>query len=79
MHLDLNSPNFGIQEFAGFNEAEEEVFPGCPVLRNGYAYLNDTPGIGVGFDEKAAEKYPAVNMDFGWMFSRLEDGTAVRP
>lgn len=79
MHLDLNSPNFGIQEFAGFNEAEEEVFPGCPVVRKGYAYLNDDPGIGVGFDEKAAKKYPPVDMDFGWMFSRLEDGTAVRP
>lgn len=79
MHLDLNSPNFGIQEFAGFNEAEEEVFPGCPTVRNGYAYLNDAPGIGVGFDEEAAKKYPAVKMDFGWLFSRLEDGTAVRP
>ncbi len=79
MHLDLNSPNFGIQEFAGFNEAEEEVFPGCPVVRKGYVYLNDAPGIGVGFDEKAAKKYPPVDMDFGWMFSRLEDGTAVRP
>ena len=43
MHLDLCSPNFGIQEFAGFNEAEEEVFPGCPQVRNGYAYLNDKP------------------------------------
>lgn len=79
MHLDLNTPNFGIQEFAGFNEAEEEVFPGAPVVRNGYAYINDTPGIGVGFDEKAAAKYPAVNMDHSWTFSRLEDGTAVRP
>lgn len=29
--------------------------------------------------EKAAKKYPPVDMDFGWMFSRLEDGTAVRP
>ncbi len=79
MHLDLNSPNFGIQEFAGFNEAEEEVFPGCPTVRGGYAYLNDKPGIGVDFDEKAARKYPPVEMDFSWMFSRLEDGTAVRP
>lgn len=79
MHLDLCSPNFGIQEFAGFNEAEEEVFPGCPQVRNGYAYLNDKPGIGVDFDEKAAAKYPAIDMDFSWLFSRLEDGTAVRP
>ena len=48
-------------------------------VRNGYAYLNDKPGIGVDFDEKAAAKYPAIDMDFSWLFSRLEDGTAVRP
>ena len=35
--------------------------------------------IGVDFDEKAAAKYPAIDMDFSWLFSRLEDGTAVRP
>jgi len=80
MHLDLSSPNFGIQEFAGFNEAEEEVFPGCPQIRNGYAYLNDKPGIGVDFDEEKAKKYPAVDtMDFSWLYSRIEDGTAGRP
>lgn len=79
MHLDLASPNFGIQEFAGFNRAEEDVFPGCPKVRNGYAYLNDKPGLGVDFDEEAAAKYPCVETDFSWMFSRLPDGTAVRP
>ncbi len=80
MHLDLAMPNFGIQEFMGFDEAEQEVFPGCPKVRGGYAYIEETPGIGVGFDEKAAAKYPPnENVDYGWMFSRLPDGTAVRP
>ena len=79
MHLDLNCPNFGIQEWAGFNEADEEVFPGCPVVKDGYAYLSDRPGLGIDFDEAAAARYPAVDMDFSWLFSRLEDGTAVRP
>lgn len=80
MHLDLAMPNFGIQEFSGFEEAEREVFPGCPEVRNGYAYLSGEPGIGTGFDEKAAKKYPAnENVDFGWLFSRLPDGTPVRP
>ncbi|WP_024348391.1 enolase C-terminal domain-like protein [Lacrimispora indolis] len=79
MHLDLNSHNFGIQEFSGFSKEEQEVFPGCPAIREGYAYVNDKPGIGVCFDEKAAEKYPAVDMDHGWLFSRLPDGTPVRP
>ena len=79
MHLDLNCPNFGIQEWAGFNEAEEEVFPGCPVVKDGYAYLSSRPGLGIDFDEAAAAHYPAVDLDFSWLFSRLEDGTAVRP
>lgn len=80
MHLDLSAPNFGIQEYAGFDTAEQEVFPNCPQARNGYVYLDDTSGIGVGFDEQAAAKYPYTDtMDFGWLFSRLPDGTAVRP
>ncbi|MGN6712370.1 enolase C-terminal domain-like protein [Anaerocolumna jejuensis] len=79
MHLDMHCHNFGIQEFSGFNEAEEVVFPGCPVVNNGYAYVNDRPGIGVGFDEKEAAKYPAIEMNHSWLFSRLPDGTAVRP
>ena len=79
MHLDLHVHNFGIQEYSGFNEAEREVFPGCPEVRNGYAYLNTQPGIGVGFNEAAAAKYSPVDMDHSWMFSRLADGTAVRP
>ncbi len=79
MHLDLCTPNFGIQEWAGFNEAEEEVFPGCPEVKDGYAYLSDRPGLGIDFDEAAARRFPAVDMDFSWLYSRLEDGTAVRP
>ena len=79
MHLDLNNNNFGIQEFSEFTEEERAVFPGCPMIEDGYLYLNDTPGIGVGFDEEMAAKYPEVEMDHGWMFSRLPDGTAVRP
>ncbi len=79
MHLDLHIHNFGIQEFAGFNDAECEVFEGCPEIAGGYAYLNDRPGIGVDFNEEKAKKYPPVEMDHSWMFSRLPDGTAVRP
>lgn len=79
MHLDLSIPNFGIQEYSDFDEKEREVFPGCPVCEDGYVYINDKPGIGLEVDEKAAAKYPFVDMDFGWLFSRLKDGTAVRP
>lgn len=79
MHLDLNSANFGIQEFSGFNEAEQNIFPGCPELRGPYAYLNGLPGIGVDFDEEEAAKCPPVELDDAWLWSRLPDGTAVRP
>lgn len=79
LHIDLAVPNFGIQEFCEFDEREREVFPGCPVSRNGYIYVNDKPGIGVELDETAARKYPYVDMDDGWMYARLKDGTAVRP
>lgn len=79
IHLDSVVNNFGIQEFQGFNEAEEEVFVGAPQLRDGYAYLNDNPGFGIEVDEEKAAKYPPVDMDFSWLYSRLQDGTAVRP
>ena len=79
MHLDYSSANFGIQEFAGFSEAEQKVFPGCPQVRRGYAYLSDRPGIGVDFDEEEAAGYPPVEPATAWLFSRLPDGTAVRP
>lgn len=79
LHLDFSCSNFGIQEFAGFNEAEYEVFPGAPYVKDGYAYLSETYGIGVDFDEEKAALYPPVDMDFSWLFSRLPDGTAVRP
>ena len=32
-----------------------------------------------GPDEKEALKYPEVEMDHSWLFSKLPDGTPVRP
>ena len=34
--LDLNTINFGIQEYAIFGENTKEVFPGCPEVKDGY-------------------------------------------
>lgn len=79
LHLDLATPNFGIQEFAGFTEAEQEVFPGCPTVRDGYLYPNGKPGLGIDLDEEKAAKYPCQFRDHGWLRARLPDGTAVRP
>ena len=79
VHLDVNCPNFGIQEWSGFTDTHHEVFPGCPELRNGYAYPNDQPGLGIDIDEKAAAKYPCPEGPPGWTVTRTPDGTAVCP
>lgn len=79
LHLDLASPNFGVQEFFGFSELEQEIFRGCPQVKAGYLYPNENPGFGIDFDEELAKHYPCQFRDHGWLRSRLPDGTAVRP
>ena len=56
--LDLVCYNFGIQEYSPFNDRLQEVFHGCPVMKNGYLYANEAPGWGIEVDEKLAAKYP---------------------
>jgi mannonate dehydratase len=58
LHLDLAVPNFGIQERIVFGDIVEEVFPGCPAIRNGMMYANEAPGLGIDVNEKLAAKYP---------------------
>jgi mannonate dehydratase len=82
VHLDLAVPNFGVQESRVFTQAEQDVFPGCPVLRNGYYYANDRPGLGIDLDEKAAAKFPIQDdppFDMRWGNLRRRDGTVTRP
>lgn len=58
-HLDLAAPNFGIQEGSVIHgEQMREVFPGTPVVKSGYLYINEAPGLGIDIDEKQAAKYP---------------------
>ena len=79
--LDLNTINFGIQEYAIFQERTQEVFPGCPEVRNGYMWSNGKPGLGIDVDEKLAAKYPFKERAFGgaWDTVRRADGGVVRP
>jgi mannonate dehydratase len=79
VHLDLSSPNFGIQEWSPYSDEMREVFPGSPEVRNGYVYLNDEPGIGVDIDEEKAAKYPCHLRLPEWTMLRAPDGTSVRP
>ena len=50
-----------------------------PEMREGYAYVNERPGFGVEFDEKAAEKVPYRKEVIGWTQFRVTDGSLHRP
>jgi mannonate dehydratase len=82
VHIDLATPNFGIQEARVFTQAEQDVFPGCPELRDGYYWANEKPGLGIDLDEKLAAKFPITDdppFDFRWGNVRRKDGTIVKP
>jgi mannonate dehydratase len=83
-HVDLTTPNFGIQEDVdlGWPEKTKEVFPGAAVMKKGYMYINEAPGLGIDIDETAAAKYPwpAWPKGTGFRFpTRKQDGTEIRP
>ena len=69
--------NFGIQESQFFNERVHEVFPGTPIIENGYFKINETPGLGIDINEKEAAKYP-IGTRSRWTI-RKHDGTIIRP
>lgn len=74
MHLNLHAPNFGIQEFVGFDNAGlNTLFSHDFTVENGMAFIPDKPGLGVDFNEEAASKYPYKRSYLP--VSRLEDGT----
>ena len=77
--LDLWAQNFGIQEWCRFDSLVYDMFPGLPVVRNGYMYPSGKPGLGIDFDEALAAKYPPVDEVDTWTQTRLPDGTPVRP
>lgn len=78
-HLDLAIHNFGIQEAVQFNQATQDVFPGCPTVKQGYMYVNEAPGLGVDLNEELARKFPLPEQPAYWLPVRRKDGTAVRP
>jgi mannonate dehydratase len=82
VHLDLACPNFGVQEARQFNQAEQDVFPGCPELRDGYYYANDKPGLGIDIDEQLAARFPIRDdppFDMDWGNLRRRDGSITKP
>jgi len=81
LHLDLVTPNFGIQEAYLFGDACREVFPGCPEIVDGAMHASARPGLGVDLDERAAAAcpYPEHSYNGAWPEIRLVDGTVIRP
>ncbi|MCR9293889.1 MAG: starvation-sensing protein RspA [bacterium] len=82
VHLDLATPNFGIQEAREFSQEEQDVFPGCPELRDGYYWPNQRVGLGIEIDEALAAKFPIQDeppFDIDWGNLRRADGTSTKP
>jgi mannonate dehydratase len=82
VHLDLAIPNFGIQEAREFTQSEQDVFPGCPTLKDGYYWASDKPGLGIDLDEKLAAQFPIKDnppFDYSWGNLRNRDGTVTKP
>ena len=80
--LDVTCHNFGIQEYSPFNDRTQEVFQGCPVMKDGYLWVSEKPGWGIEVDEKAAAKFPFTagrnNLNGGWGEVRRRDGTVIK-
>ncbi len=80
--LDIVSPNFGIQEYSPFNERSEAIFHGCPLMKDGYLWVNEAPGWGIEVDEKEAAKSPFTpgrnGLNGGWGEIRRLDGTVIK-
>jgi mannonate dehydratase len=78
--LDIVSYNFGIQEYTPFNAHTQEIFHGCPELKDGYLWVNEKPGWGIEIDEQAAAKFPFTPnaLNGGWGEIRRLDGTVIK-
>jgi len=78
--LDIVSYNFGIQEYSPFNERTQAIFRGCPVMKDGYLWVNENPGWGIEIDEKEAAKAPFLPspLNGGWGEIRRRDGTVIK-
>ncbi len=61
LHLDLACANFGVQELARPpGTILPELFPKQVTLEQGNLMPPDQPGLGIEFDESAANRYPPV-------------------
>jgi mannonate dehydratase len=73
IHLDLAIHNFGIQEYAGYTAATEDVFRHAFTFADGHLHPGDAPGIGVELDDELAAAHPYAPAYLP--VNRLADGT----
>jgi mannonate dehydratase len=80
-HVDISSTAFGIQEENGFPPQVHEMMPGTAVIRKGYLYGSDKPGLGVDINEEMAARYPIGPIRNGGAYGtdRSMDGSVVKP
>ncbi|MFN7923671.1 MAG: enolase C-terminal domain-like protein [Bryobacteraceae bacterium] len=77
-HMDLASPNFGIQEGSVIHGDEiRAVFPGTPRIKDGFLYINEAPGLGIDIDEKEAAKWPCSLEGGNFGPKRSVDGSII--
>ena len=58
VHVDIAVPNFGIQEYMEHAGETMEVFRSGVRFADGMLMPAEVPGLGVEYDEKAAERFP---------------------
>ncbi|OVE77843.1 hypothetical protein BVX99_01515 [bacterium F16] len=75
LHMGQAINNFGIQEHMPHQPVVSEVFKTNYSFSDGYMTIDDTPGIGVEFDETACKKFPYDPATLP--VNRLMDGTLV--
>ena len=73
LHVDLSIPNFGLQEYMGYPEQTDAVFPHTYRIDGGYLHPSEEPGLGVDINEELAAAHPYRPASLP--VNRLEDGT----
>jgi mannonate dehydratase len=58
LHLGIAIPNFGIQEYMKHSRETDEVFQPTYTFRDGLLDPGDEPGLGIGYDDAAADAHP---------------------
>lgn len=73
LHLGLAIPNFGIQEYMGFDKKTLEVFQTTYNLAGGLLHPGEEMGLGVSYDEVEGSRYPYQPAYLP--VNRLQDGS----